>query len=282
MINCRALQVLLLLVFILGICSLAAKEKYISVEVDTLQAFPTSVSLEQARIKTLQFVRQLAIEKALPLDVNISTFTSNMYVEKNAQFDEQTAVSVFMNCSSSGRIVKEEILDEYSIYPKKSQVFSYKMKYKARILPLEIVYNSSLDIKINLSESLLRDKEDFSLSVTPNQDGYLYLFDFLPDNSVTMVFPTILFPANQLKAKEPWQQKLTAVVAPYASHSIETLYFVYSLEPISGWEDFKSNRSATELVFSAGEESFVLFQNWLGKSDSAQRLEKMVQLHIFE
>ncbi|MDD2230010.1 MAG: DUF4384 domain-containing protein [Candidatus Cloacimonetes bacterium] len=275
------IRIITLLIFIFCIGSLAGKEKYISVEIDTSQAFPISVSVEQARSKTLQLVRQLAMEKALPQDVNLSSFTSSQYVEKNFQFDERIATSIFMNCSSSGRIISEEISNDYPYFPKKSQVYRYFMKYKAKILPLEIAYNPSIDMNVKLSKTLLKDKEEFSLTVTPNQDGYLYLFDYLPDNSVAMVFPTLRFPANVLKSGEAWQQKLTAVIAPDAEHSIETLYFVFSLEPIAGWESFKSNLSDTELVFNAGEESFMLFQKWLGKSDPMKRLEKMAQLHIF-
>jgi hypothetical protein len=78
------------------------------------------------------------------------------------------------------------------------------------------------------------------------------------------------------------EQTVGAIRDPNKEDTIETLYFVFSQDPIAGWEDFKSNRSVDNLVFSAGEESFILFQNWLARSDPKRRVEKMAQIHIFK
>jgi hypothetical protein len=282
----KRLLIFVLLLVLAGI--LAGQGKYITVEVDTVtvevdtvKAYPTSMSQAKARTDMLAWMRELALEKALPQDIHLTSMTTDMYVERNNDFDEATAKSVFMISSSAGLIVREEVLDEDTVYPKKSQVYRLRMKYRATVLPLERTYNSDLDLNVELSETSLRHNEEFDLSVTANRDGFLYIFDFLPDNSVALSFPTLTYENNRIKAKEPWQQKMTAVIEEGEEHSIETLYFVFSTEAIEGWYKFSSNRDAENLVFSAGQESFTLFQNWLFKSDPAKRVEKMVQLHIF-
>jgi hypothetical protein len=271
-----------LIICLMSIGYLFGAEKYVTIEVDTVKIYPLTISVAEARIKTLQEVRQVALERALPQDISLTTFISSVSVEKNNFYDEQVASSVFMNCCSSGRIIEEKILEDYPSFPKKSNVFEYRMKYRATILPLKTIYNSELDLKVQLSETLLKNNEQFTLELTPNQDGYLYIFDFLPDNSVLVVYPTLHYPESLIIKDTAWKQTLTAVTSPDKKHSIETLYFVFSEVPISGWENFKSNSNFTELIFSAGEESFILFQKWLGRSDPNKRVEKMAQLHIFQ
>jgi len=271
--------ILALLLLIAGVT--AAQTNYISVEVDTSRAYPTSMAPAKARADMLAWMRELALEKALPQNVHLTSMISDVYVERNNDFDEATARSVFMVSSSAGLIVREEVLDENTIFPKKSDVYRYKMKYRATVEALDKTYASGLDLKVEISETNLRHNEEFDLSVTASRDGFLYIFDFLPDNSVALSFPTLSFENNRIKANEPWQQKMTAVIEEGEEHSIETLYFVFSTEAIAGWYDFRSNRDANDLVFSAGQESFTMFQNWLFKSDPAKRVEKMAQLHIF-
>lgn len=276
----RTLSILALLLLLTGV--LAAETKYTTVEVDTSRAYPTSMAPAKAKADMLLWMRELALEKALPQNIHLTSLTTDMYVERNKDFDEATARSIFMMSSSAGLIVREEVLDEDTIFPKKSDVYRYKMKYRATVVPQEKVYNSDLDLKVELSETSLRNNEEFDLSVTANQDGFLYIFDFLPDNSVALCFPTLSYENNRVKAKEPWKQRMGVKIAEGDEHSIETLYFVFSTEAIEGWYQFSSNRDSENLVFSAGQQSFTLFQNWLFKSDPARRVEKMVQLHIFK
>ena len=259
-----------------------AKLGKVTVQIDTFLVFNDAVSWQEARAQTLAFVREQALQKALPVDVSLVSLTTNMYVERNAQFDEQTAKSIFMLSSSAGRFQSEKILEEKPIIDTKSHSFRYNMRYQAEVVQLPKVYNSAYNIKVGLSNSLLKDGEQFKVSVTSNADGYLYIFDFLPDNSVAMVYPNKLFPNNFIKTQEPWIQQFTGVTLPGKEHCIETLYFVFSTEPISGWEDFCSNVSAQEYVLSGGEDSFILFQRWLAKSDPSKRVEKLAQLHIFK
>lgn len=251
------------------------------VEIDTFRVFNDSVSLRDAGIQTLSLVRELAMAKALPVDIAITSLTTSMYVERNARFDESAAKSIFMLSSSAGRFLSEEVLKREPRFDAGSHSLSYRIHYRAKILAQEQIYNPSLALQVKLSETFLQDAEQFNISVTPNADGYLYFFDFLSDSSVALVFPNQDLSDCRIKAGVTWEQPAVAVCDPDKDFTIETLYFVFSTEPISGWEEFRSNRNASDLVYSAGEDSFIRFQNWLAKSDPRLRLEKLAQIHIY-
>lgn len=203
-----------------------------------------------------------------------------MYVERNSRFDESLAKGIFMMSSSAGRIVKEEYLKREPSFEEKSHSLKYRMHYRAQIMPQERVYNPSMSLQVKLSDTLLKDGDLFELAITPNTDGYLYFFDFLSDNSVMLVFPNKHLRDNRISAGQNWSQKVGVRCDPLKEITIETLYFVFSMDPIAGWESFRSSSGADDLVFSAGEESFTLFQNWLAKSDPKRRVERMAQIHI--
>ncbi len=260
----------------------ASGEIRVRVEVDTFRVFNDTVSLQQAREQTLAFAREVALQKALPVDVTINTLFTDMYVERNANFDEQAAKSVFMLSSSAGRFQSEKVLEERPVFDQASRSLRCHIRYQAEVVRLPRAYNSAYDLRVSISNTLLRDGDRFEATATANQDGHLYIFDFLPDNSVTLAFPTRLHPDNRIEAGEPWRQQLGAAILPGRDVCVETLYFVFSADPISGWEDFCANASPSDYALSGGEDSFIKFQTWLGRGDPSKRVEKLAQLHIFK
>lgn len=73
----------------------------VKVRIDTTLVFAEDTSPSEARAKALRILREEALNRALPVDVHISSMVSDMYVERNARFDENTASSVFV-ISSAG------------------------------------------------------------------------------------------------------------------------------------------------------------------------------------
>lgn len=250
------------------------------VEIDTCMVFNETVSLKEAESMTRSFVRELALGRALPADITLTSLITNMYMERNNSFDESVAQGIFMLSSSAGRFVKEEFLLKEPSF--EAHNLKYRIHYRAHILPQQKVYNPSMALGVELSETLLKHGETFKIQIKTNSDGYLYGFDFLADDSVTMFFPTQNHSNNRISAGQAWIQDAVAICDPGREITIETLYFVFSKDPISGWENFRSNRNAEDLVFSAGEESFTMFQNWLAQSDPGRRVEKLAQIHILK
>ncbi|MCB5224825.1 MAG: DUF4384 domain-containing protein [Candidatus Cloacimonadaceae bacterium] len=251
----------------------------VTVEIDTFFVYGFETSPQEAREKSLARTRELALQKALPVDVSISTMVTDIYVEINDKFDEHMAKSIFMLTSSAGRFENETLVRSKTTVG--SDFMRCEISYKADIIQLPRAYNSEYNLKVELSETLLRDGERFWVHATANRDGYLYVFNVLADNSVALVFPSRLFPDNRVWAQEPWSQRLGAATLPDRDHSIETLYFIYSAREITGWEDFSIN-SEDGFIDPADDQSFIKFQRWLGRGDPGLRVEKLAQLHIFK
>lgn len=252
------------------------------VEIDTFRIYNDTVSLQEARSQTIAFARELALQEALPLDVSIVSLLTDMYVERDQYFNATRAKSVFMLSSQSGRFKSEQVLDEEPDFDLASHSLRYRIRYRAEVQYLPKAYNSHLNLDVKLSETYLSDGERFEVFVTPNADGYIYLFNFYPDDSVGLIFPNQLHPDNQVEAGVCWKRGIRTQIPPELDYSLETLYIVFAETPMAGWEDFHSNIGTSDITHSAGEESFILFQNWLGRGDPNKRVEKLAQVHVFK
>lgn len=252
------------------------------VEIDTFRIYNDTVSLQQARSQTIAFARELALQEALPLDVSIVSLLTDMYVERDQYFDATRAKSVFMLSSQSGRFKSEQVLAEKPDFDLESQSLRYRIRYRTEVQYLPKAYNSHLYLDVKLSETYLSDGERFEVFVTPNTDGYIYLFNFYPDDSVGLIFPNQLHPDNQVEADVCWKRGIRTQIPPELEYSLETLYIVFSEMPMAGWEDFHSNIVTSDIAHTTGEESFILFQNWLGRGDPNKRVEKLAQVHVFK
>jgi formylglycine-generating enzyme required for sulfatase activity len=258
-----------------------ASVREIGVENQLNLPFANTVPPAQARAEMLMHLRAEAIKKALPPKISLDDLVADMFVDA-AGLDRDAARSAYLSSSAAGMIVREEIMDEQFNLTKGSDKYAYMMKYEAGVLPWELTYDPELELKVELSMSTVQDGEGTELSVSANRDGYLYVFEFLSDGTVTLLLPGNPEPANELRQDEAWTKGLSARIAPGKGEGIETLYFVFSTSPIGSYEDFGFVKNAEAASFSTGEESFTLFQRWLAKGNPQDRVENMAQIHILK
>jgi len=260
-------------------CNLAAKaDQEVKVVIDTTKTFTQDVSRNDANISLLQFARQCALEKAIPATVSISSLTTDMYVNRNKQFDEETARSIFVNSSAAGHFLKES--KKIDKIQDTEDFFTLRIRYEATIRPRSQDKDPSLYLDMDISDNTLKSGDEFTLRLKASKDGYLYIFNFLSDNSVVLIYPTLVDQANALRTGQIFERKIGVLADPGRKTTIETLYAVFSTVELAGWQQFKTNADPQNIVFSAGEESFALFQNWLSRARSDQFDEKMAQIHI--
>ncbi len=274
-------KLILLLFFLICFFSLSSREQNtVHVSIDTLKTYTEETSLKEAKANLLAFARQCALEKAIPSNLSLTSLVTDMYVEKGSQFDEATARSIFMLSSMAGLFLNEK--KDYSTPLFKGDHYILKISYKTEIKPVTSERDPALYLDLDLSETLLQDGEEFNISVKPSQNGYLYLFNFLADNSVVLFFPTIQFKDNFLKRNctKIFPAEARADKNSKKAFTIETIYAVFSKTPIAGWEKFKINADSAQISFSGGEESFTLFQQWLSRTNPSNYDEKMAQIHI--
>ena len=167
--------------------------------------------------------------------------------------------------------------------------FRYRMVLEARVVPVRGERDPSLRLDLEVNERLLQAGDELVVRARANRDGYIYLFDFLSDNTVMLIFPNAMMTDNSVSAGEwleiPTQQErargLHYRVAgdPDAPTTNETVYAVFTRQPIA---DLSGLMSVPEgyVSFSAGDDSFTDFQRWLVEIPLSQRVERAIQLHI--
>jgi len=263
--------------------------------VDTSLVFPGSIAPRKARQEVLQVARAAGLEQALPAKVSFTALLSDIMDETAGAAFEKSTWSTFALSSVCGHLVDEKILSA-SPQPLEGDAYRYRIVLEARVVPVKGERDPSLRLELEVNERLLKDGDELIIRARPSADGYLYIFEFLSDNSVMLIFPNALMADNAVSAGQwlemPTQQERARGVHyrvaadPKALTTNETIYAVFSRQPIadlSGLMNVPVPKGSTRkgyVSFSAGDESFTEFQRWLSEVPLGQRIEKAVQLHI--
>jgi hypothetical protein len=256
--------------------------------VDTSLVFPGSVSPAQARQEALQTARAAGMEQALPAKISFTSLLSDIMDETAGAAYEKSTWSTFALSSVTGHLVDEKILST-DLQPLEGNAYRYRIVMEARVVPVKGERDPSLRLDLEVNERLLTEGDELIIKARPSADGYLYVFDFLSDNSVMLMFPNGAMQDNAVSSGEwlemPTRQERARglhyriAAAPDALTTNETIYAVFTRQPIadlSGLIDVPEGY----VSFSAGDDSFTDFQRWLAEIPLGQRVEKAVQLHI--
>ncbi|MFB0516225.1 MAG: DUF4384 domain-containing protein [Candidatus Neomarinimicrobiota bacterium] len=256
--------------------------------VDTSLVFPGSVAPQQARQQVLQAARVAGLEQALPAKVSFTSLLSDIMDETAGAAFEKSTWSTFALSSVTGHLVDERILST-DLQPLEGNAYRYRIVLEARVVPVKGERDASLRLELAVNERLLKDGDELIIRARPSVDGYLYVFEFLSDNSVMLVFPNALMTDNAVLAGK-WLEMPTSqerargvhyrvAADPGAPTTNETIYAVFSRQPIADLSGLM-NVPKGYVSFSAGDASYTKFQRWLSEVPLGQRIEKAVQLHI--
>jgi hypothetical protein len=256
--------------------------------VDTTLVFPGTVPPARAKREALQTARAAGLEQALPAKVSFTSLLSDVMDETAGAAYEKSTWSTFALSSISGHVVDEKILSA-EVMPIEGNAYRYRMVMEARVVPVKGERDPSLRLELDVNERLLNEGDELVIRVRSNTAGYLYVFDFLSDNSVMLMYPNALMIDNAIAAAKwvelPTEQerargiRFRVAAAPEALTTNETIYAVFTRQPIADLAGL-INVPEGYASFSAGDASFTDFQRWLAEIPLSQRIEKAVQLHI--
>lgn len=256
--------------------------------VDTALVFPASVAPRKARQEVLQTARAAGLEQALPAKVSFTSLLSDIMDETAGAAFEKSTWSTFALSSVAGHLVDEKILST-DLQPLEGSAYRYRIVLNARVVPVKGERDPSLGLDLEVNDRLLKAGDELIIRARPSADGYLYVFDFLSDNSVMLMLPNAAMPDNAVSAgtwlEMPTRQERArglhyrVAAHPGAPTTNETIYAVFTRQPIADLSGL-INVPEGYVSFSAGDESFTDFQRWLSEIPLSQRIEKAVQLHI--
>ncbi|MFH1213127.1 MAG: DUF4384 domain-containing protein [Candidatus Neomarinimicrobiota bacterium] len=261
----------------------------IKVAVDTAMVFDSHISVAEAKNKTLAFARECAIKMAVPEEVMTSSVLTDLRAETGRQAQEQTAINIFAISTQVGFIVDEKIITAAPAF--ENEMLKYHVKLQATVEPTRGERNPSLSLDLSVNRNVLKSGEPLIITAKSTENGYLYLFDFLADNSVLMMFPNPISPDNSIRADIPLQiptaneQKkgisYKVQADPNKNVTAEAIFGVFCKNRIAEIDKFQTVRKDFT-VFTAGQESFTNFQKWLVRVPLSQRVEKVVPIQIFK
>ncbi len=256
--------------------------------IDTTLVFPATIAPRQARQTTLQAARTTGLERALPAEISMTSLLSDVMDETAGAAYEKSTWSTFALSSVAGHLVDEKILAE-ELLPLASGAYRYRVALEARVVPVVGQRDPSLGLELTVNERLLSDGDELIIRARASRPGYIYLFNFLGDNSVMLLYPNRIMTEAKLQANRwleiPTSQeraqgiRYRVAADPDLATTTETLFALFSRQPIAELGSLISVE-ANYIRFSAGDESFTRFQRWLSSIPLNQRVEKALQLHI--
>ncbi|MCH7521064.1 MAG: DUF4384 domain-containing protein [Candidatus Marinimicrobia bacterium] len=256
--------------------------------VDTSLVFPNSVSPEKARQAALMAARAAGLEQALPQEISFTSLLSDIMDETAGAAFEKSTWSTFALSSVTGHLIDEKILST-GLEPMKGNAYRYRIVLEARVVPVKGERDPSLRLELEVNERLLAAGDELVIKTRPSQDGYLYVFNFLSDNTVMLMFPNAYMTDHAVAAgtwlEIPTRQErdrgihYRVAAAPGVPTANETIYAVFTRQPIADLSALIDMQEGYA-TFTAGDESFTTFQRWLWQIPLGQRVEKAVQIHI--
>ncbi|MBU4443771.1 DUF4384 domain-containing protein, partial [bacterium] len=171
------------------------------VTVDTSKFFEDTESFATAKQKTLDFARQCALQKALPEEVAITSLLTDFSGQSGDIYEEQTTYSIFALSSVSGYITEQKI-ELAKIVGFEKNIFEYSVKLRAKIQPTTGERNPAISLELQVKNNFIKDGEKLVVLAKPSVDGYLYLFDFMANNSVLLMLPNRYMKENFIKANK--------------------------------------------------------------------------------
>ncbi len=256
--------------------------------VDTVMLFSGSVPPAQARQEVLQAARVAGLVRALPQAVSFTSLLSDIMDETAGVAWEKSTWSTFALSSVAGHVVDEHILSE-QLLPMEGNAYRYRIVLDARVEPVKGERDPALRLELAVNDRLLKGGDDLVIRARSSVDGYLYLFYFLSDHSVMLLYPNRTMAEKALTAGDwmelPSQQQrarglhFRVAADPNVATANETVYALFTRQPIAQLPRLSSVQEGY-VSFTAGDASFTEFQRWLAEIPLGQRVEKAVQLHI--
>ena len=257
--------------------------------VDTSITFANSVAPDKARNITLNAARAGGLEQSVPPEVSFTSLLTDIMAEEAGAAMEHTTWSTFAFSTVSGYIIEATILAAELLSGPKPGSYAYRVVLEARVEPVKGERNTALRLEVDVAERFLKDGDELIVKVRSTRAGHLYIFDFLSDNTVMLMYPNAFMQATAIESDEwleiPTEEERTRGIRyrvaanPAEITTTESIYVVFTLNPIANLDELiKVQKDYVQ--FSAGDASFTNFQRWLAEIPLGQRTEKAVQIHI--
>jgi len=258
------------------------------VEVEETRVFSNSVAPDRARQELLQILRNTAVSKKVPANIEVTSLLTDMMSEVGGQANEQTAWSGFFRSTVSGVITAEEVLLDNMKPLNGKNSYEKTVRLKAYVEPVQGQRDLNFNVEIALENNLLKSGDELVFSVTPSKDCFVYVFNLMADQNVMLMFPNEFLQENYVQGAATLQIpdpeirryiKFRVSTIPGEELTSESIYIVCTKEEVPVVRDLPKIGKSLK-VFSGNSQSFVKLQRWLTNIPLNQRVEKNVVYHV--
>jgi len=256
------------------------------VTVSESRTFSNSVSPDKAKQELLQILRNDAISKKIPANVEVSSLLTDLMGETDGVAIETTVWSGFFRTTVSGVITDEKIVRDTTVF--EGSGYRKEITLKAYVEPVKGQRDPGFYVDVGLENSMLKKGDELAFSVSPSKDCYLYVFNLMADQNIMLMFPNDYMKENFVSAGETIQipaleirnyVKFRVALMPGENLTAESVYIVCSREEVPMIRDLPTIGTGMP-VFSGESQSFVKLQRWLTNIPLNQRVEKNLVYHV--
>lgn len=153
-----------------------------------------SKTIEEAESEALNRARLKAVETAYGLEINSKVIVNNSVLLSN-----------FIRSKSSGKIIREKILDNITstIQNEERTLLIYRVRAAFALKEDRKAIKKTLfniTSKINVNNFI--EGEKVKLKIIPSEDSYIYIFNLYGKDSVEIIYPNEYSMENSLKSGE--------------------------------------------------------------------------------
>jgi hypothetical protein len=243
----------------------------------------------EGRKLALNNARSEAVKQVVGVHISEMNYSKITSLTKD---NKEKIIDVFSSLSkanSSGRIINETILKEWTEI--KNNIPVYKVKIKALVAEDSGKIDPAFKVRIEMPNDVFYVDEagrgeELQFKLFASQDCYLYLFSIMANDSVQILLPNSYIKNNaykkaaQIQSFEKVFQNLALEVSlpDKQEHTLEALYVVALKDDVAFNNFGSANRSGTE-VYSY-QTAIQDIQKWLIQIPRDRRAETMQIIEI--
>lgn len=242
------------------------------IESEGLVTVSEQESRHQAKAAAISVARQSAMRDFLGVEVR-SKF---MDFQQEGLHDQARLTEDILQTTRNGRILKEQVVkEEYRDLPGCSAC-RYFVQLRSCLMQSESSTDKEFQVELEISQTRFVAGNKATLTVTPNRDCNIYLYDVGMDWQTWMIVPGEGMPSVRVKAGEPWTypdakgRDLVAEMPDKTSQiSAETIRVICSKTPVpeklwnpkeGGYLGVLQRLNASRLEWAEDAQAFTIYR----------------------
>ena len=165
--------------------------------------FPENISLKAAKNQLLEQMRNEAIIKKSGVKIEIDQMIADISLSEKNEIINNTSWSGFFRSAVSGIITDQRQKHNVEIFNERIKddgLFQIKMQYEFYVVPVGGKRDVAYQLHAYLENNMLKTGDEINIFIETNKDSYVFIFNLMPDNKISLMFPNSYMKNNYLES----------------------------------------------------------------------------------